>query len=211
MIPTASNDNQDCTNAGFFREPSDCTRFYRCTDPFGVGNYQKHSFECPAGTVFDESVSVCNWPQLAAPCGESPPSPPAPALPMPPPPPPGKRADRLKEIKCLSINQSITYIASLVSGSGEDIVVISPTFSFQCTAQGKRHALHVQRWPKVGPSGLMNILAAVAYHFCPSLLAAFTQPGQLTISVVRLRHSPFRTPPLRLIVLCLYLDQFENG
>lgn len=105
---------QDCTSAGFFREPSDCTRFYRCTDPWGAGNYQKFPFECPAGTVFDELVGVCNWPQLAAPCGESPPAPPAPGpAPLPPPPPPPP-----------------------VSGTGDDIVVISPTFSFQCTAQG---------------------------------------------------------------------------
>ena len=90
-IPTSGMTEQDCTSAGFFRDPSDCTRFYRCTDPWGAGNYQKFPFECPAGTVFDEAVSVCNWPQLAAPCDESPPSPPGP-VPAPPPPPPGKKA-----------------------------------------------------------------------------------------------------------------------
>jgi hypothetical protein len=45
-------------------------RFYRCTDPWGAGNYRKFQFECPAGTVFDESISVCNWPQQSAPCDE---------------------------------------------------------------------------------------------------------------------------------------------
>ena len=79
---------QDCTREGFFRDPSDCTRFYRCIDSWGGDNHQKFSFECPAGTVFDESVSVCNWPQHASPCGEAQPSPPS-----PPPPPPGKTCD----------------------------------------------------------------------------------------------------------------------
>ena len=30
---------------------------------------------------------------------------------------------------------------------------------------------------KVGAPGLTNFVTAVAYHFCPSLPAAFTQPG----------------------------------
>ena len=35
----------------------------------------------------------------------------------------------------------------------------------------------VQRSAKVGDPGLVNFITAVAYHFCPSLPAAFTQPG----------------------------------
>lgn len=154
-IPTSGMIGQDCTSAGFFREPSDCTRFYRCTDPWGAGNYQKFPFECPAGTVFDELVGVCNWPQLAAPCGESPPAPPAPGpapLPPPPPPPPGKRANLLSAIK-RSVYQSSIFIAFLVSGTGDDIVVISPTFSFQCTAQGWRHARLHSSLPTTKPEG----------------------------------------------------------
>ena len=31
-------------------------------------------------------------------------------------------------------------------------------------------------------SGLVNFVAAVAHHFCPSLPAAFTQPGASTLA-----------------------------
>ena len=58
-----------CPSAGYFRDPADCTKFYRCVDEWGVGQYRAYAFVCPAGTVFDEAVSVCNWPFLAAPCG----------------------------------------------------------------------------------------------------------------------------------------------
>ena len=38
----------------------------------------------------------------------------------------------------------------------------------------------MQRSAIVGAPGLVNFTTAVAYHFCPSLLAAFTQPGAST-------------------------------
>ena len=34
----------------------------------------------------------------------------------------------------------------------------------------------------LGAPGLVNFITAVAYHFCPSLPAAFTQPGALTLA-----------------------------
>jgi hypothetical protein len=61
-------DDQECKSNGFFRNADDCTRFYRCVDLTGRGYFQKYTFSCPAGTVFDEVVSVCNWPYAAAPC-----------------------------------------------------------------------------------------------------------------------------------------------
>ena len=40
----------------------------------------------------------------------------------------------------------------------------------------------VQRSAEVGAPGLVNFITAVAYHFCPSLPAAFTQPGTSTLA-----------------------------
>ena len=50
------------------------------------------------------------------------------------------RVRRRAVVHKMSGYQLIIFMASLVSGSGDDIVVISPTFSFQCTAQGWRNA-----------------------------------------------------------------------
>ena len=41
---------------------------------------------------------------------------------------------------------------------------------------------YVQRLAKVGAPGLVNFTTAVAYHFCPSLPAAFMQPGASTLA-----------------------------
>ena len=41
---------------------------------------------------------------------------------------------------------------------------------------------HVQSSAIVGSPGLVNFITAVAYHFCPSLPAAFTQPGASTLA-----------------------------
>ena len=64
-------ESQECRKNGFFRHPEDCTRFYRCVDLTGRGYFQKYTFSCPVGTVFDENVSVCNHPWAAPPCEES--------------------------------------------------------------------------------------------------------------------------------------------
>ena len=40
--------------------------------------------------------------------------------------------------------------------------------------------LLVQRLAKVGVPGLVNSITAVAYHFCPILTTALTQPGAAT-------------------------------
>ena len=76
---------QSCTTEGFFRNPTDCTKFYRCVDLWQNGRELTiYNFDCPQGTVFDEAVSVCNWPQAAAPCDNAPVQPVAPAGPVDP-------------------------------------------------------------------------------------------------------------------------------
>jgi len=65
--------SQTCSQVGFFRNPNDCHKFYRCVDLWQNGRELTiYHFDCPPGTVFDETVSVCNWPQLAAPCENGP-------------------------------------------------------------------------------------------------------------------------------------------
>ena len=48
------------------REPS---RFYRCVDLSGTGkHYRRYQFSCPAGTAFDEGLSICNFLHAVLPC-----------------------------------------------------------------------------------------------------------------------------------------------
>ena len=75
----------------------------------------------------------------------------------------------------LSINQSLLGKMNLggwgpVSFSAGDRI-----------ARGLR-ARMLQRSANVGAPGLVNFITAVAYHFCPSLPAAFTQPGASTLA-----------------------------
>ena len=46
----------------------------------------------------------------------------------------------------------------------------------------KLYISKVDKLATVGAPGLVNFITAVAYHFCPGLLAAFTQPGASTLS-----------------------------
>ena len=60
--------------AGFYPDPADCSTFYRCTDLWNNGQYQQYIFMCPAGTVFDDDLDVCNWPSAVPSCGSNPPT-----------------------------------------------------------------------------------------------------------------------------------------
>ena len=84
-VQLSSVRTQSCTAEGFFRNPTDCTKFYRCVDQWQNGRELTiFHFDCPQGTVFDEAVSVCNWPQAAAPCDNGPVQPIAPVAPVGP-------------------------------------------------------------------------------------------------------------------------------
>ncbi|XP_076366008.1 uncharacterized protein LOC143254967 [Tachypleus tridentatus] len=66
--------NALCPKAGFFRNPRDCHKFYRCVDfEENSESFVIFEFDCPDGLVFDERVSVCNWPNQAPPCNVCPP------------------------------------------------------------------------------------------------------------------------------------------
>ena len=45
-----------------------------------------------------------------------------------------------------------------------------------------KHGVKVHTSAEVGVPGLVNFITAVAYHLCPSLSAAFTQPGASTLA-----------------------------
>ncbi|CAL4131128.1 unnamed protein product, partial [Meganyctiphanes norvegica] len=50
-----------CRAAGFFSNPGSCTAFHRCVDWTGKGiHFSIFHFNCPAGTIFDDSLSICN-------------------------------------------------------------------------------------------------------------------------------------------------------
>lgn len=49
-----------CTRSGYVRDPSNCQVFYYCDNV--NGQYSISQFNCPAGTVFDTSLNVCNYP-----------------------------------------------------------------------------------------------------------------------------------------------------
>jgi len=73
LIGDAVEGQHTCTGVGYYPDPADCSRFYRCTDLYGTGVLQQYMFECPAGTVFDNNLDVCNWPWAVPGCGAPPP------------------------------------------------------------------------------------------------------------------------------------------
>jgi len=79
-----------CEGVGYYPDPADCSTFYRCTDPWQSGLYQKYMFQCAPGTVFDQRISVCNHPWAVPACGSNPP--PVITSTQPPPPPPSSAA-----------------------------------------------------------------------------------------------------------------------
>lgn len=63
-----------CDAEGYHPYPGSCTKFLRCTALWGPGvnrELQQFVFQCAEGTVFDPSLSVCNWPSVVEGCGES--------------------------------------------------------------------------------------------------------------------------------------------
>ncbi|KAA0202919.1 hypothetical protein HAZT_HAZT010841 [Hyalella azteca] len=69
-----SNDDTDfeCTRQGYYRNPKDCSQFYRCVkfDQY-IDDYTVFEYGCPSGLVFDDRWEVCAWPSTAPPCDGS--------------------------------------------------------------------------------------------------------------------------------------------
>ena len=100
-------DGQECESVGFFRDPENCARFYRCVDLTGTGSFQTYFFDCPAGTVFDEGVSVCNFPWAAPPCEEE-----------------------------QTPDEEYEEVGGEEEDSNSETVIVTPQFGFECTAPG---------------------------------------------------------------------------
>uniref|UniRef100_A0A182N7X5 Uncharacterized protein n=1 Tax=Anopheles dirus TaxID=7168 RepID=A0A182N7X5_9DIPT len=45
-----------CTRDGFFRDPSNCSKFYRCVSG------TKYDFSCASGLYFNEAITACDYP-----------------------------------------------------------------------------------------------------------------------------------------------------
>ncbi|XP_045033198.1 mucin-3A isoform X2 [Daphnia magna] len=56
-----------CKGAGFQRNETDCTQFFRCVDFNNNGKHTIFRFMCGPMAVFDESRSLCTGPELSVP------------------------------------------------------------------------------------------------------------------------------------------------
>lgn len=54
-----------CNKEGFYPHPTRCDKFYRCVD--NGNGFNVYHFDCPPGTIFDPSISVCNYPESVYP------------------------------------------------------------------------------------------------------------------------------------------------
>ena len=84
---------------------------------------QPYFFTCPAGTVFDETVSVCNFPWAAPPCGG------------PPPPEDDGASDGTSDGTTDGTTDG-TSDGTSSDTETETVIVAAPSFSFQCTSEG---------------------------------------------------------------------------
>ncbi|GFT70011.1 uncharacterized protein NPIL_328671 [Nephila pilipes] len=62
-----------CERIGFYRHPTDCTKFYHCADYRAttaqpVNQHAIFVYKCPRGLVYDEHQGSCNWPSYSEPC-----------------------------------------------------------------------------------------------------------------------------------------------
>ncbi|XP_045526846.1 serine-rich adhesin for platelets [Pieris brassicae] len=54
--------NFTCTKAGFYPNPNDCKKFYRCVDWYNNGtSFSIFHFDCGEGTIWDPSLDTCNY------------------------------------------------------------------------------------------------------------------------------------------------------
>lgn len=64
-IPTTPAISDDiCQTSGYVRDHMDCSKFYYCN--YIGDRYQVSGFQCPPGTLFDQSLHVCNFEHLVS-------------------------------------------------------------------------------------------------------------------------------------------------
>eukprot|EP00096_Caligus_rogercresseyi_P004423 TRINITY_DN18687_c0_g1_i1.p1 TRINITY_DN18687_c0_g1~~TRINITY_DN18687_c0_g1_i1.p1 ORF type:complete len:234 (-),score=38.70 TRINITY_DN18687_c0_g1_i1:84-785(-) len=121
----------DCKTEGFVRHPATCLEFYRCVDFYGNKVYTPFHFSCPAGTVFDESLSICNHPWAVPECSDT-------KLPQPSTSPTTSRAPTTTTPTTTASTTIITTTSPEPTTviNGETFTVVVPSFNFDCTAMG---------------------------------------------------------------------------
>ncbi|XP_072760733.1 uncharacterized protein [Anoplolepis gracilipes] len=65
-ISSSQTGKHECNEEGFFPNPNNCKKFYRCVQ--GQSGYQKYEFECGPGTAWDQSVQTCNYIEQVSSC-----------------------------------------------------------------------------------------------------------------------------------------------
>ncbi|GIY29048.1 hypothetical protein CEXT_373491 [Caerostris extrusa] len=66
LSPPCDGNSFKCEEEGFFRDPEDCTKYYRCNRT--ESGFRRERFQCQDGNVFDEEGRYCNAPELSEPC-----------------------------------------------------------------------------------------------------------------------------------------------
>ncbi|KAG8230483.1 hypothetical protein J437_LFUL013525, partial [Ladona fulva] len=59
---TQPSQTQTCAKEGYVRDMSNCAKFYYCQ--LINNKYTAHTYNCPAGLVFDTNNSICNYPDM---------------------------------------------------------------------------------------------------------------------------------------------------
>ena len=72
-----------------------------------------------------------------------------------------------------------------------------PFLSARITVSRRQQAVVVQGSAKRRSPGLVTFVTALAYHFCPALPAAFTQPGKRSLEIPCTGHGQKVVPRLR--------------
>lgn len=64
--PTSSTSapTNNCTSPGYYQNPDDCRKFYQCVLLEDGVTYKAYEFYCPVGLMFDDILTVCNFPHL---------------------------------------------------------------------------------------------------------------------------------------------------
>ncbi|KOC59041.1 hypothetical protein WH47_00372, partial [Habropoda laboriosa] len=65
-IVSTSPGSSQCTEEGFFPDPQNCHKFYRCVG--SDSSFTKYEFQCGTGTAWDSSLQSCNHEYLVPNC-----------------------------------------------------------------------------------------------------------------------------------------------
>ena len=83
-----------------------------------------------------------------------------------------------------------------------DIILGASRYNAYCTERGSKKS--IQKSAEAVTPGLLNFITTVDYHFCPSLPAAFTQPGAPTLAdLCRMQYAFFG-------IICSFMEKSSS-